>query len=155
MGLDMYLRREHYVKNWDHFSEEKKFDITVTRGGKPYYIDPEKICYITEEVMYWRKFNALHNWVVNHCAEGIDECQRIYMSNDDLVDLYNILKEVSVDNDKAEELLPTVSGFFFGGTEYDEYYFDQVNRTIEELRPYIQDIHEGNSVIDFIYQASW
>jgi hypothetical protein len=155
MGLDMYLKREHYVKNWDHNPEEKKFDITVIRGGKPYSIDPEKICYITEEVMYWRKFNALHNWVVNHCANGVDECQRIHMSNDDLVDLYNILKEVSVNNDKAEELLPTTSGFFFGGTEYDEYYFDQVNRTIEELRPYIQDIHEGNSVTDFIYQASW
>lgn len=155
MGLDMHLRREHYVMNWDHNPEEKRFDITVTRGGKPYSIDPKKICYITEEVMYWRKFNALHNWMVNHCGDGVDECQRIYVSNDDLVDLYNILKEVSVNHDKAEELLPTVSGFFFGGTEYDEYYFDQVENTIKELRPYIQDIHEGSSSTDFIYQASW
>jgi hypothetical protein len=23
MGLDMYLKREHYVKNWDHNPEEK------------------------------------------------------------------------------------------------------------------------------------
>lgn len=155
MGLDMYLRREHYVMNWDHNPEEKKFDITVTRGGKPYSIDPKKICYITEEVMYWRKFNALHNWMVNHCGDGVDECQRIYVSNDDLVDLYNILKEVSINHDKAEELLPTVSGFFFGETEYGDYYFDQVERTIQELRPYIQDIHEGSSSTDFIYQASW
>ena len=155
MGLDMYLKREHYVKNWDHNPEEKKFEITVNRGGKPYPIDPEKISYITEEIMYWRKFNALHNWIVNNCANGVDECQRIYMSNNDLVDLYNTLKEVSVDNNKAEELLPTTAGFFFGGTDYDEYYFDQVNRTIEELRPYIQDIHENSFNSDFVYQASW
>lgn len=155
MGLDMYLKREHYVKNWDHNPEEKKFEITVNRGGKPYPIDPEKISYITEEIMYWRKFNALHNWVVNNCANGVDECQRIYMSNNDLVDLYNTLKEVSVDNNKAEELFPTTAGFFFGGTDYDEYYFNQVNRTIEELRPYIQDIHENSFNSDFVYQASW
>ena len=155
MGLDMYLKREHYVKNWDYNPEEKKFEITVNRGGKPYPIDPEKISYITEEIMYWRKFNALHNWIVNNCANGVDECQRIYMSNNDLVDLYNTLKEVSVDNNKAEELLPTTAGFFFGGTDYDEYYFDQVNRTIEELRPYIQDIHENSFNSDFVYQASW
>lgn len=155
MGLDMYLKREHYVKNWDHNPEDKKFNITINRGGKPYPIDPERISYITEEIMYWRKFNALHNWIVNNCANGVDECQRIYMSNNDLVDLYNTLKEVSVDNDKAEELLPTTAGFFFGGTDYDEYYFDQVNRTIEELRPYIQDIHENSFNSDFVYQASW
>lgn len=155
MGLDMYLKREHYVKNWDHNPEEKKFEITVNRGGKPYPIDPEKISYITEEIMYWRKFNALHNWIVNNCANGVDECQRIYMSNNDLVDLYNTLKEVSVDNNKAEELFPTTAGFFFGGTDYDEYYFNQVNRTIEELRPYIQDIHENSFNSDFVYQASW
>ena len=36
MGLDMYLKREHYVKNWDHNPEEKRFDITVKRGGETY-----------------------------------------------------------------------------------------------------------------------
>ena len=76
------------------------------------------------------------------------------VSKDDLIELYNTLKEVNVNKDKAEELLPTTSGFFFGGTDYDEYYFNEVKRTIEELRPYIQDMEkEDNSY--FVYQASW
>ena len=28
-----------------------------------------------EEVAYWRKFNALHNWFVQNCQDGVDECQ--------------------------------------------------------------------------------
>lgn len=155
MGLDMYLYRETYVKNWEHTPEEKRFEITIKRGGKDTNIDIDKISDVTENIMYWRKFNALHNWIVENCAGGTDECQRIFVSDKELVELYNILKEINVSHDKAEELLPTTSGFFFGGTEYDEYYFDEVKRTIEELRPYIKDIHEGNSNSDFFYQASW
>ena len=155
MGLDMYLKREHYVKNWAFNPEEKRFDITVKRGGETYEnINFDKISSISEDIMYWRKFNALHNWIVTNCANGTDECQSIDISKDDLIELYNTLKEVNVNKDKAEELLPTTSGFFFGGTDYDEYYFDEVKRTIEELRPYIQDMEkEDNSY--FVYQASW
>jgi hypothetical protein len=156
MGLDMYLKREHYVKNWDHNPEEKRFNVTVKMGGKAYEgINSDKISSISEEIMYWRKFNALHNWIITNCALGVDECQLIDVSKDELIELYNILKEINVNRDKAEELLPTASGFFFGGTDYDDYYFDEVKRTIEELRPYIQDMHEKGSNSYFVYQASW
>ena len=78
MGLDMYLKREHYVKNWAFNPEEKRFDITVKRGGETYEnINFDKISSISEDIMYWRKFNALHNWIVTNCANGTDECQSI------------------------------------------------------------------------------
>ena len=50
-------------------------------------------------------------------------------------------------------MLPTRSGFFFGGTEYDEFYLRDLKDTVEILDrvlgdPLLEDC-------DFLYQASW
>ena len=160
MGLDMYLRKNTYVKNWDHTPKEQHFEITVKQNGKDYpFIDKTKITEIVEEVMYWRKFNALHNWIVDNCAGGTDECQPITVDKESFLTLYDTLKQINADNSKAEELLPTTSGFFFGSTEYDEYYFDQVTDTLEAFQPIVQEIsnpEESQSYrVDFVYRASW
>ena len=34
MGLDMYLTKRVYVRNWDHMSPNERTTVTVTRGGK-------------------------------------------------------------------------------------------------------------------------
>ena len=76
MGLDMYLYKKSYVQNWEHTPTENKHTISIKKGGKVRKdIKPERICYITEQIAYWRKFNALHGWFVNECASGVDECQ--------------------------------------------------------------------------------
>lgn len=156
MGLDMYMYRETYVKKWDHQSPEEQFDITVKKGGEIYKdINPKNISTVSENIAYWRKFNALHNWIVNNCAEGVDECQKINVYSEALVELYDTLKQVNMDHSKAEELLPTTSGFFFGSTDYDDYYFEEVEQTIEVLKPYVKSINEGTNRADFYYQASW
>jgi len=156
MGLDMYMYRETYVKKWDHQSPEEQFDVTVKKGGEIYKdINSENISTVSENVAYWRKFNALHNWIVNNCADGRDECQKINIYDEALVELYDTLKQVNMDHSKAEELLPTTSGFFFGSTDYDDYYFQEVEQTIEVLKPYVKSINEGTSRADFYYQASW
>lgn len=50
----------------------------------------------------------------------------------------------------AQELLPTQSGFFFGGTDYDEFYLDDLRSTVEQLEPLLAE-RDG----DFYYRASW
>jgi hypothetical protein len=50
----------------------------------------------------------------------------------------------------AEELLPSHSGFFFGSTEYDEWYFKDLTRTVE-----IIDRCLASKFDYFEYQASW
>jgi len=50
----------------------------------------------------------------------------------------------------AEQLLPTGSGFFFGSTNYDEYYFGDLNDTIGIITRCL------DSKFDYFeYQASW
>ena len=60
--------------------------------------------------------------------------------------------KVLKDDTKAKELLPTCEGFFFGSTEYDEWYVDDLERTIEILEPLINSEDKWS---DFIYEASW
>lgn len=126
MGLDMYLEKRTYVKNWEHNGPEGQHQITVKKGGKPHpHIKPKRISYIIEEVGYWRKFNALHNWFVKNVQNGEDNCQPHYVSKDKMQELIKVLQKVIKDKTKAKQELPTTSGFFFGSTEYDEYYFEE------------------------------
>ena len=94
MGLDMYMYRRSYVQNWEHQTPEQRHTISVKLGDNVREdIKPDRIAYITEQVAYWRKFNALHNWIVDNCAEGIDECQEICISQNDMENLLNTLKD--------------------------------------------------------------
>lgn len=66
-------------------------------------------------------------------------------------------KEPIIENGKVvkndillRELLPTTSGFFFGGTEYDEYYIRDIEDTVKILEEALAD-DSG----DYYYQSSW
>ena len=150
MGLDMYLSKKTYVKYWEH-NGDNNYDVKVTKAGQPTNIDPKKVSYITEEVGYWRKANQIHQWFVNNCQDGVDDCRNSYVSREKLEELLNICKIVSIDKDKAEDLLPTASGFFFGATGYDEWYYEQINDTIGILEEALSD----ENADEFEYHSSW
>jgi hypothetical protein len=153
MGLDMYLTRKTYVKQWSHQKPEDQFEVTITKGGKPYdVIDISNVTNIEEEVGYWRKQNQIHRWFVENVQNGVDNCGEYSVSKSELETLRNICKEVSNDHSKADELLPSASGFFFGNTDYDEWYYDGVESTIEILDKILSE-SDGNQ--DIYYSSSW
>jgi hypothetical protein len=53
----------------------------------------------------------------------------------------------------AASVLPTQSGFFFGNTDYDEYYLQDLRDTIEQIEPLLTD--ERFKGCEFSYRASW
>ncbi len=57
---------------------------------------------------------------------------------------------VIVNQEEIEELLPTASGFFFGSTDYDEYYMKDLQDTINMLEPLLED-EDG----EYEYSSSW
>jgi hypothetical protein len=150
MGLDMYLSKKTYVKYWEHNGDDN-YDVKVTKAGNPTKIDPKKVSYIVEEVGYWRKANQIHQWFVDNVQGGVDDCRDAYVERAKLEELLNLCKIVSIDKDKAEQLLPTASGFFFGGTGYDEWYYEQINETIEILEEALSDTEADH----FEYHSSW
>ena len=150
MGLDMYLSKKTYVKQWDHQSPEEKYEVVVTKGGQPVEgIKPNRIKYIEEEVGYWRKANQIHRWFVENVQRGVDNCGDYYVSSGDLKKLLGLCNKVEADHSLAESLLPSASGFFFGGTDYDEWYFEDIKNTIKILEDALEDGDE------FYYSSSW
>ena len=83
----------------------------------------------------------------------------MYVSKEDLENLLKVCNEVLAEPGDAEKKLPTQSGFFFGGTEYDEYYFNEVKYTKEVCEKAIQFLDERTKAEDYLwsihYQASW
>lgn len=58
-----------------------------------------------------------------------------------------------VDSSVAERLLPTISGFFFGSENYDEYYLDAVKYTAELINELLNTTDFENEII--MYHSSW
>jgi hypothetical protein len=150
MGLDMYLEKRTYVRQWSHQTPEEQYNVEVTKGGQPVKIDPKRVTYVIEEIGYWRKQNQIHQWFVENVQNGVDNCGEYCVSKGQLEDLLEICKKILNDNSLAEELLPTASGFLFGGTEYDERYFDGIENTIEILEEALYD-----TSADYYYSSSW
>ena len=53
----------------------------------------------------------------------------------------------------ATEYLPTQSGFFFGGTEYDQWYMEDIESTIEILTKVLKETDFDNQMV--VYTSSW
>ena len=152
MGLDMYLYKKTYIRTDEFYKPEVRNEVIVKTGGQiDTKIDPKKIKYVVEEAGYWRKANQIHKWFVDNVQRGDDDCGSYQVSREKLEELLDLCKRVNEDNSLADELLPSASGFFFGGTEYDEWYFNDIKNTIEIIEECLSD----ESADDFEYHSSW
>ena len=105
MGLDMYLSKKVNVQNWESMPEAERYQISVLRGGQTVsatYINPERICYLVEEVGYWRKANAIHQWFVENVQKGVDDCGTYIVSREKLTELLGKVEHVL----EASEVVP-------------------------------------------------
>lgn len=155
MGLDMYLTRKLYVKNWEHMKPSERHTITIQHeDGSPVLVNPAKISYIEEQVGYWRKANQIHKWFVDNVQDGEDNCEPHHVNREQLQALYDLCLQVKERKVQASEALPTASGFFFGGTDYDEYYYQDIDETIEILKEVLA-VPENKDDGEYYYQSSW
>lgn len=151
MGLDMYLSAKRYLWNIDEKDGElsKKIGelIGVERKDPQFNSGSFAVKEITLDVMYWRKANAIHGWFVNHCQGGEDDCREYYVLREQLVELRNLCQDVLNGKDGLE---PT-QGFFFGSYEKDEWYYKDLQETIDG----IDKVLELPDCYDFYYRSSW
>jgi hypothetical protein len=129
------------------FAVETYCDIEKWRKNKKEWGQPVKL---GERMAYWRKFNALHSWMVKNVQDGEDDCGTYIVTEEHLKQLQSELKDINEQN--AKEILPTAAGFFFGGTEYNEYYW----RDIENLKCTVNHlINHSEREYMYTYHASW
>lgn len=147
MGLDMYLWSQNKT-SIDPVEEVKLYNEWDGMGTPP----TESY---SKEVMYWRKANAIHGWFVRNTQGGLDNCQVSYVDKEQLKELLKILQTVHVDKTQAEFFLPSQGGFFFGNTDYNEYYFEQVEETGEALYALVNSDEFNDEDVYYTYSASW
>lgn len=169
MGLDQYLEiRKNEYRSKSH--QDKGSDLALEYPKDitefiPNLADLTISRQTNYEVGYWRKANQIHNWFIQNCARRdeydnpIDDCRPIEITVDKLEKLLDDCKKVLADHSLAETLLPTTDGFFFGPTGYDEYYFGQIEYTVEVIEPVLKFAKHKLEIKDYTwevyYQASW
>jgi hypothetical protein len=147
MGLDMYLNAKRYL--W-HAEDELVNKLTENFPE----LGNAKVKEVTAEYGYWRKANAIHKWFVDNVQNGVDDCGNYEVSKDKLAELLKVVEEVLAKRKLADKLLPTTSGFFFGDTKYDEYYFSD----LEYTRDIIKRLLDAGDTLKgwyFEYHSSW
>ena len=122
------------------------------------------------ELIYWRKMNAIHNWFIKN-GRMLDEkgrlvpadsgfnCGEIPVDKEMLTDLLHDINSVIANHSLAHKVLPTVDGFFFGSTNYDDDYYYELERTAHDIVDLIHmDLEWGdleNDEIGGVYYTCW
>ena len=155
MGLDQYLYAKNYLSPMEWRGEEmnERFHTVANAIGVKDFMDkelPSIQCQV--KIGYWRKANAIHDWFVQNCQDGNDDCREAYVPIEKLEELRTICKTVLGNHALASEHLPTTSGFFFGTTDYDEWYFQDLQSTIDIIDNALSKISDEWT---FAYQSSW
>lgn len=155
MGLDQYLHADIYVSrnDWtaEDLQESQTFKNLVEHLNITHY-DQSGFAGISVEVPmgYWRKCNQIHHWFVDNVQDGEDNCGKYFVSREHLTELLDLCKQVLADHSLADELLPSQAGFFFGSTDYDEWYFQDLKHTVETINNCLASPYEY-----FSYSSSW
>ena len=143
MGLDMYLFEVTYLSNY--MGDKQIFEQIKEILNS----DAESLT-IKQQVAYWRKANQIHGWFVSNVQDGIDDCRDSDVSKEKLEQLLETVDKVLNDHSLADSLLPCRSGFFFGSTNYDDDYFENLEYTKRQLTKTLQKNTDW-----YIYHASW
>jgi hypothetical protein len=153
MGLDQYLYAKKYTSDSAIFNKIEEFDqLKQTLGTDVAFLTKRNPSISVEmKVGQWRKSNQIHQYFVNNCQDGRDDCREYYVDRENLVGLLDLCKQVLANKSKAEELLPTQDGFFFGDTEYDQWYYSDLTDTVEIL----ENCLKMDDDWEFYYQSSW
>lgn len=130
MGLDMYLQGERYI------------------GAFTPEFQPKPLPCLESEVYrlgYWRKHPNLHGYIVNHFAEGVDECQRIWLGDGNILQIIQAVQQ---------KQLPYTTGFFFGASEGTDEEIRQDLEILERALAWLK-VNEKGVFRSVYYRASW
>lgn len=172
MELDMYVTIRHKdtqskldaYKAWENKYSYEEYE-RLTDEQKEEYCNSEPEYdgdMYGKQLMYWRKANQIHNWFVQNCQGGVDDCERYVITVADLIKLKELCEKILTMTEMrkdmrylsfgarekeevdilyltdegvkfASEHLPTRAGYFFGSTEYDDCYVWDLENTVEQI----------------------
>lgn len=141
--------KERYFKEYSFYLDgfkTKVLDITELEKLVEQHI---KTCYAIEDA-YFRKVNFIYEYFRNLL---VDECCKV--SKADIKALIDTCEDVlkhKGDEDYAKLYLPTTGGFFFGSTDYDDWYWKDVKNCLTQMKK----LHKSMKDDDFVlWIFSW
>lgn len=129
MGLDMYLTANMYVSENSDSELVKAVSTTVPELA----IEGCSLSNVNVRIGYWRKANAIHQWFVDNVQGGDDDCRGYYVDREQLSELKALCNLVLAHPELAAETLPPSDGCFFGSQAIDDFYFDDLRKTVEVI----------------------
>lgn len=143
MGLDMYLNAKRFLWSSEGDLADKVAEAFPELKGK-------RVKEVVVEAMYWRKANAIHAWFVKNCQEGEDDCGNYWVGREQLQELRELILQAL--KDRNASLLPPQGGFFFGSTDVNEWYWQDLEHTAEKLERVLVEFPDQ---WEFEYHSSW
>jgi hypothetical protein len=151
MGLDMYLVAKRHISQYDN--QDQALSTELMRHFPELAAD-QSVQEVTVRVGYWRKANHIHKWFVDNVQDGEDNCASYYVGREALDELRRRCQQVLDFRHLAVDNLPTAEGFFFGTTDYDEYYFRSVEQTVKIINSALK-LLDADKDWDIEYSSSW
>jgi hypothetical protein len=96
------------------------------------------------ELAYWRKHPNLHGYIVQAFANGVDECQKIPLTAENLKQIILAVKDKN---------LPNTTGFFFGQSYGDKEELESDLNKLAEALDWLNNNFDENRAV--YYRASW
>jgi len=100
-----------------------------------------------KEDAYFRKVNFIYAYFKNKLVE-----EEAWVEKSDLEDLISRCEKVLANHTLADELLPTQSGFFFGSTDYDEWYYHDVRDCLKQMKKLLKGLKDDEQLF---VRMSW
>ena len=107
-----------------------------------------------EEIGYFRKVNFLVKYFED-LGFDVEHQTPLQVDKEMIEELYSRCCKVLNNHEDAEELLPTCEGFFFGSTEYDEWYFKDVEKVKEYIEETLLPTFDELEPYESIYFETW
>ena len=155
MGLDMYLDKIYHVSEFDKTENgviDKIYNFVGVKDSSQNYKHLE----VKFPAIYWRKSNQIHAWFVKEVQGNQDDCKNYEVDISHLKQLLGIIKAQL--KNKKEIILRPQSGFFFGSTDIDDYYWKDLERTKKDLEREIK-FYEAEMALGrswyYEYRSSW
>lgn len=163
MGLDMYLSARKYVEKIDWKKMHDNDGLEYKDATLPNYSEIVELsglsgldrdiygASVSITALYWRKANQIHKWFVENVQQGEDNCGEYYVSHEKLDELLAVCEKAYKSRD-PQDLMPQ-PGFFFGSYDIDQYYWEDIKRTISEIKRIKR--HKAYDRLSFYYSSSW
>jgi hypothetical protein len=140
-----YWRKANAIHNWFVKNVQEGVD-----DCKDYYVSLENLKELLDLCLEVKEKAII--------KEG--KIQNGYHIGEDGEKIYNMIDGRFIENvEEIANILPTTDGFFFGSTEYDEYYMQDIDYTIELIQGLLKEEEENEKLgfysPEFLYSSSW